>query len=143
MQEVALHADPGQETLQMPELFRGLTDAIWSELPAGAKKPDPKAKVAISTMRRTLQREYTTRLTRMVLGPPHDFFSFFELLFYGYQRPVPADARALARQHLAEIDNRVNVGLAQDIDAMSKAHLQELHDKIDKVLKASCQVNEP
>ena len=35
------------------------------------------------------------------------------------------------------------MALAQDTDAMTQAHLEELHEQIGKTLKASLQVNEP
>ena len=79
----------------------------------------------------------------MVLGPRHDLFSFYSLIMFYYEQPVPADARALARQHLGEILSRIESALAaKDIDAMTQAHLQELREKIDKTLKASLQINE-
>ncbi len=100
-------------------------------------------KVAVSTIRRNLQREHVTRLVRIVLGPKPDMFSFSTLIFLDFERPAPADARALARQHLREIDARIKVALGQDIDTMTQAHLEELDQQIDKTLKASLQVNEP
>jgi hypothetical protein len=70
--------------------------------------------------------------------------SFYELTLFLFEQPPPADARALAQQHLGEIRSRIELALkAQDIDTMTQAHLQELREKIDKTLKASLQVNEP
>src|SRR5271157_2094293 len=58
VQEVSLHAEPGK-TLEMSEIFRALTDSIWKELtPADAAK----TKVAVSAIRRNLQREHVARL---------------------------------------------------------------------------------
>jgi hypothetical protein len=141
LQEIALQADPGQKTLEMPEVFQMLTDAVWTELP-GPKQ----GKLTISTIRRNLQREHVTRLVRLVLGPKRSGFSFSAMLSgsYGdlFGRAAPADARALARSHLTEIDGRIKRGLGQQPDAMTKAHLAELHEQIGKALKASVQVNE-
>ena len=146
VQEISLHAEPGK-TLEMPEIFRALTDTIWKELPpAGAgKRPtaSPNVKVSVSTIRRDLQREHVTRLVRIVLGPKRDSFSFVGLMFFDFESPAPPDARALARQHLTEIDGRIKAALRQDVDTMTQAHLQVLHEQIDKTLKASVQVNEP
>jgi hypothetical protein len=139
VQEVSLHAAPGK-TLEMPEIFRALTDSIWKELlPAGATK----TKVAVSMIRRNLQREHVTRLIRIVLGPRRDLSIFSDLIFFAFEPPAPPDARALARLHLTEIDGRIKAALGQDRDAMTQAHLQALHEQIDKTLKASLQVNEP
>ena len=53
----------------MDEVFRALTDGIWSDLDhlPGAKDDKP-AKFALSTIRRNLQREYLRRLSGMVIG---------------------------------------------------------------------------
>ncbi len=146
VQEISLHAEPGK-TLEMPEIFRALTDTIWKELPPAStgKQPygSPKKKLSVSTIRRDLQREHVTRLVRIVLGPRRDSFSFIGLVSFDFEPAAPPDARALARQHLAEIDGRIKAALGQDVDAMTQAHLQGLHEQIDKTLKASVQVNEP
>jgi hypothetical protein len=100
--------------------------------------------VAISTIRRNLQREHVTRLIQIVLGPKQNLFSFSNMVFYlGFEQPAPADARALARHHLKGIDKRIKNALAQDTDAMTQAHLDELHEQISKTLEATLQVNEP
>ena len=117
---------------------------------AGRRTPTLKkdAKISLSTIRRNLQREHVTRLARLVVGPKRpQWFSLFDLLFFGEERPAPADARSLARMHLREIDARIQRvvgGQAKNvqIDAQSRAHLGELHDQINQVLKASLQVNE-
>ena len=143
LQEISLHAEPGK-TLEMAEIFRALTDSIWKELPPAAGAKAAKTKLAVSTIRRNLQREHVARLIRIVLGPRHDLSSFFsDLIYFGFEPKAPADARALARQHLREIDGRIKAALGQDGDAMTQAHLQELHEQIVKTLKASLQVNEP
>jgi hypothetical protein len=147
LQEIELHAEPGQETLELPEVFNALTDSIWSELPDGAEPAKGQA-ITISALRRTLQREHVTRLARLVLGPkPLSGSSFIELIFDGdLYTPAPADARALARRHLRQIDARIaKITEAKDpkIDAMSLAHLKELHEKILKVFSATLELNEP
>ena len=91
----ALEADPGQDVLQLPEVFDALTDSIWTEVPAA--KPGVKAdqKVEIHTMRRNLQREHVRSLARLVLGPRRDAILSIEILLYGGgEGPVPPDARA-------------------------------------------------
>ncbi len=145
LQEIALQADPGQDVLQLPEVFDALTDSIWTEVPAA--KPGVKAdqKVEIHTMRRNLQREHVRSLARLVLGPRRDAILSIEILLYGGgEGPVPPDARSLARQHLHDIDSRIQIALANaKLDAPSRAHLAELHEQIEKVFKALVQMNEP
>ena len=58
--------DNGGEPLRIAEVFRPLTDGIWSECPAPGK--DLPAEVKLSTIRRNLQRAHLQRLSNMVLG---------------------------------------------------------------------------
>jgi len=148
LQENALQVEPGQEALQMSEVFQALTDSIWSELPASDAELKKDAKVALSTIRRNLQREHVAHLSRLVVGPKRQqWMSLMYLIFFGDERPAPADARSLARMHLRQIDARIQRvvgGQAKNVqlDAQSRAHLEELHDQIDRVLKASLQMND-
>ena len=149
LQEVSLHADPGQETLTIAEVFQSLNESIWTELPKSATDLKKDQKLAISMIRRNLQREHVKRLSEMVVGARNEnILDFLMLLFYGYSQPVPADARCLARQQLRQIDARIEAVLGQkakeqnvQLDPQSLAHLEEVHDQIDKVFKASLQSN--
>jgi hypothetical protein len=144
LQDQELEADPGSEPLTMAEVFRTLTDGIWSECaPAGPNG----SSVACSTIRRNLQREHLKTLSRMVLGnrrsPYEDLFGY--IVFFGSPEP-PADAKSLARLHLEEIRDRIAKALDQKdvrIDDTTKAHLKECRTRITKVLEASLDVNEP
>jgi hypothetical protein len=143
LQNQELQADPGSQPLTMAELFRALTDGIWSECaPAGAGN----GSVACSTIRRNLQREHLKKLSTMVLGnrrnPYEDMFGF---LFVFDTPDPPADARSLARLHLEEIGNRIDKVLDpadSRIDDTTRAHLKESRTRITKVLNASL-LNEP
>jgi len=138
-----LQAEPGSEPLRLEQLFRSLTDGIWSDLdhlpgPAG----DKPGKFALSTIRRNLQREYLRRLSNMVLGSSSnssgDMYSF--MIFLGGNGSLPADARALARLHLKEINSRISKVLETSnmtIDDTSRAHLDESRHRITKVLEAN------
>ena len=149
VQEAGLHAEPGQEVLQIAEVFNALTDAIWTELPATDADLKKDQKIALSTIRRNLQREHVTRLARLVLGPkPDSGLSLMVLIFGGGGgHDAPADARSLARHHLREIDARVGrvlgaTGKNVQIDDASRAHLEEVREQIEKVLKASLEMHE-
>ncbi len=145
-----LQADPGADPLRMDEVFRSLTDGIWSDLvrPTSAKDAKP-TKLTLSTPRRNLQREYLRRLSTMVLGSNNnlggDQFAYMVIL-RGGGTSIPADARALARLHLKEISSRISgvldsPGLA--IDDMTRAHLEECRHRVAKVLEANLDVREP
>ena len=86
------------------------------------------------------------RLSTLVLGSQgNNFFDFDGFLFFGFIQPPPADARALARKHLKTIDDRIALALggsSYELDAYSRAHLEQLHDQIGKVLTAPLKMNE-
>jgi hypothetical protein len=150
LQNQQLQADPGTDPLRMEEVFRALTDGIWSDLD---KLPDPKdakgARTALSTIRRNLQREYLRRLSGMVLGDRSNSFgdAFTYVIFIGGRNTsVPADARSLARLHLKEIAGRIGMVLetrSASLDDPSRAHLEECKHRIAKVLEANLDVKEP
>ncbi|MGC8639736.1 MAG: zinc-dependent metalloprotease [Isosphaeraceae bacterium] len=146
IQNQELQSDPGSNPLKIAEVFRFLTDGIFTELtePAGGSSP-----FAISTIRRNLQREYVKRLSKMVLGPKNDSFygsSYRYIIFFGDQGSAPPDAKNLARLHLEEIGQKIDKLLAQKdlkIDDTSRAHLKEIRFRIDRVVKANLSANEP
>jgi Met-zincin/Domain of unknown function (DUF5117) len=145
LQNQELLADQGSEPLRMSEVFRSLTNGIWSECPI---KPDEVGEaVACSTVRRNLQREHLRKLSTMVLGnkrsPFDDLYGY--VYFYG-ARSYPADAKSLARMHLKEINERIAGALGRKdakIDDTTRAHLEECRTRINKVLEASLNVDEP
>ena len=142
-----LQANAGTDPLRIDEVFRSLTDGIWSDLDQLPSGKDEK--FALSMIRRNLQREYLRRLSGMVLGssgsPYGDSISYI-VFMRGGSSSVPADARALARLHLKEISSRINKTLETTtlkIDDTSRAHLEESRHRIAKVLEANLDVREP
>ncbi len=146
-----LQSDPGSGPLKMDEVFRSLTDGIWSDLDRLAKpSSDKTAKAALTPIRRNLQREYLRRLSNMILGSNSS--SYGDLYGYvvflrGGDGSAPADARALARLHLKEISGRIARVLEttgnSTIDDTSRAHLEECRHRIAKVLEANLDAREP
>jgi hypothetical protein len=127
--------------LQVAEVFRKLTDGIWSELPDGAL---PQS-LQVSLIRRNLQRDYLRRLCRIVVGdsgsPYADLFGY-AVLVGGGSGSYPADARSLARMHLRELNERLNrvlEGSGVAMDDSVRAHFQESRDLIGKVLAAEVE----
>jgi hypothetical protein len=143
--------DEGEKPLRIAEVFRALSDGIWSEIAAGG---EPAAgatanarTLALSTLRRNLQREYLRRLCTIVLGQRRSGFddSYPFIQFSGSSR-APADARSLARMHLKEIAERIDKTLgnkALALDDTTRAHLEECGHRIGKVLDAGLDANEP
>ncbi len=145
-----LQSNPGSDPFRMDEVFRALTDGIWSDLDHLPSSKDAKpAKPVLSTIRRNLQREYVRRLSGMVLGtsgsPAGDAFTYV-VFVRGGGSSMPAGARALARLHLKDISTRINKALESKdatIDDTSRAHLEETQHRIAKVLEANLDVREP
>ncbi len=146
IQNQELQSDPGSNPLKIAEIFRTLSDGIFTEVaspPAEGSSP-----YAVSTIRRNLQREYVKRLSNIVLGPksgsPYGGYSFVVVL--GGSSSYPADAKNLARLHLDEIGQKIDKLLEQKtrkFDDTTLAHLKEIRFRIDRVLKAGLNANEP
>jgi Met-zincin/Domain of unknown function (DUF5117)/Domain of unknown function (DUF5118) len=146
IQNNALKAEKGEEPLSIAEVFRGVTDGIWCALPSG-KTAAAKETLHSSVICRNLQREHIKKLSELVLGQKRsDDYTFYYYLFSGEgSGAAPPDARSLARMHLGEINKRIDATLKVNpggMDDATRAHLQECHERIAKVLNASMQVND-
>lgn len=120
MRDLELKAAP-EEVLMLPELFDTLQASIWTEV----IQKDPEN---ISSIRRSLQREYVDLLSAMVLRKSR----------------VPEDARTLAWYHLGQLRGDIDKTLrkrGRRFDTYSKAHLAKTRDRIDKTLSAPLQSN--
>jgi hypothetical protein len=143
LQNSRLKVDKTDQPLSMAEVFRAVTDAVWSDVPT---VNDPKAVPAGSIIRRNLQREHLKNLTDLVLGQKSGGGGFI-IFFGGGGGRVPPDARSLARLHLRDVQKRITRVLGDEqaakLDDTARAHLEECQERIAKVLSASMQVNEP
>jgi hypothetical protein len=143
VQANTLKVENGSRPVTVGEVFRGVTDGVWSDLPLAGKRD-----LTSSTIRRNLQREHIKRLSTLLLGerPSGGFFSsaYLVVLVEG-GGSVPPDARSLARFHLREIGRRIDAALKSrpnDADETTVAHLEECQERITKVLTASLQAND-
>ncbi|MBC1220578.1 zinc-dependent metalloprotease [Nostoc sp. UCD122] len=116
LQDIELKTLPG-EALSIPELFDTLQTGIWAEvLTPGEPKP-------ISSIRRSLQREYLNILLEMMLGTTD----------------TPEDGRTLAWYELRQLQKAIDVRLKQlseSLDIYTLAHLEASGDRITKALNA-------
>jgi hypothetical protein len=140
VQNQALLVAEASKPLQCAEVFRKLTDGIWTELPAGTLPQ----KVEVSLIRRNLQRDYLRRLCQMVVGSSGGGYSdlYAYVVFLGSTGSYPADARSLARMHLRELQERLTKVLESSGVAMDdsvRAHFEESRDVISKVLSAEIE----
>jgi hypothetical protein len=142
--------DKDDDPLRAAEVFRTFTDAVWSDLKGlSDEKKDAdegdETEVTIAKVRRNMQREYIEKLIAVAIGPKYDASGVAFAVFIGAAQPFPADSRALARQHLKEIHALVKNTLADDeltIDELSKAHLAEISDQLQKTLDANVTAGE-
>ncbi|HLJ97281.1 MAG TPA: zinc-dependent metalloprotease, partial [Gemmataceae bacterium] len=148
IQNNSLKCDNGDQPLTIAEVFRCMTNGIWSEFPPKEGQTKERS-ITTSIVRRNLQREHLKSLTRLVLGekPAGGGASLIIILFgnTGSGSP-PSDARSLARMHLRDIDRRIEATLSDrqtPMEDTTRAHLEACHERIAKVLSASVQVNEP
>lgn len=132
IQNNALKADADEQPLTVAEVFRSVTDGIWSDLPI-------KADAKPSIIRRNLQREHVKSLSTLLLGAEGPRMRRFAGV-----GAAPPDARSLARMHLRELAKRIDASIKQaNLDDTTRAHLEECQERIAKVLGASMQVSEP
>jgi len=136
----------GDDSLTIAEVFRTLSDSVWSEL--SIDKEDLPEKFEISTIRRNLQREHARKLSTLVIGQRRNslYDSYSYALFAGNSYRHPADARSLARMHLKELGEKLEGVLELEdleIDDSSRAHLQEVREQIKKVLNAEMEASGP
>lgn len=149
IQNNSLKCDADDQSLTIAEVFRCMTDGIWSEFPAGPKNGKEGAPaITTSIVRRNLQREHLKNLTKLVLGEkqPGGGMNIIIILFGSSSTPVPPDARSLARMHLRDINRRIEKtpnNQQVTLEDATRAHLEACHDRIAKVLAASVQVNDP
>jgi hypothetical protein len=147
LQNQEIQSEPGSKPLGVAEVFRSLSDGIFAELNAPAAADGKPRAANCSTIRRNLQREYLRRLSTIVLGqgrsPYGDAFPF---VMFSSGSSYPADARALARLHLKEIGDKLAKtlnGKDWQLDDTCRAHFDDLSHKVDRVLNADVNVNEP
>jgi hypothetical protein len=122
LRDLELKSEPGQ-ALTLPELFDTLESGIWTEV-----LQEDGELVSISSVRRSLQRDHLGILIRMVLRTS----------------AVPEDARTLAWQELRQLHKSIDRRLrkqGRNLDAYTRAHLEETRDRIAKTLDAGLRSN--
>ncbi|MFO0950889.1 MAG: zinc-dependent metalloprotease [Isosphaeraceae bacterium] len=143
LQNQELQVDSGSDCLRIAEVFRSLTDGIWSE----TSNPTSGQSLKLGTIRRNLQREHLKKLATIALGSRQTSYSdLYAFISFGGGGSYPADARSVARMHLKEIGNRIGKVLNTkdlQIDDTTRAHLEESAQRISRILDARVQANEP
>ncbi|NJN20794.1 MAG: hypothetical protein HC812_05880 [Leptolyngbya sp. RL_3_1] len=127
----------GEDVLTLAELYESIYTGVWAEIVAGDTP-------AISSLRRGLQRHHLNILSNLVLR--RTFWdalaaqSFTDFIALATTLGSPEDARVLARYQLRQMRQDIDATLGRQgdrLDIITRAHLEDVRDRIDQVLDAS------
>jgi len=119
---------PAGSAYTLADLFGDVRRGIFAELAA--------ARPAVDAYRRNLQQAFVDQMDRLIstplaFQPPPGFTPF-----PGFTPPPPrpADARALARLELQDLQTTLRAAIARPTDRTTRAHLVDLQARIDRIL---------
>ncbi|MDO8665650.1 MAG: zinc-dependent metalloprotease, partial [Gemmatimonadales bacterium] len=126
--EQAAFATPATPAYTVADLVGDVRRGLYSELAA--------VRPAVDTYRRNLQSAFVDQMDRLINTPlatplPPGFGGF-----PGFTPPPPrpADARALARAELRDLDTSLRAVILRTTERTTKAHFEDLRARIDRVL---------
>ncbi len=128
---------PDGTTMSMPELFETLHQFLWTEV---IDSDDQDA--SITSIRRGLQRQHLSILSNMALrntNATSETTNFLDTVVAWLTLDAPDDARTLARYQLRQLHDevrRVRRRHDDDMDTLTLAHLEDIDDRIAKVIDA-------
>ena len=118
----------GIQAYKITELFDDLRKGIWTELATGK---------TIDVHRRALQRAHIERLELLLTGSvaplPAQFRGFAGTQINASQ----SDIRPMARGELKTLQSQIRAAIGRTSDRMSKLHLEDANERINKILKES------
>ncbi|MEO1069960.1 MAG: zinc-dependent metalloprotease, partial [Cyanobacteria bacterium J06638_6] len=130
----------GGDRFTLAELFDTLGQAIWGEV------FNPQAEsAAISSLRQGLQRHHLNTLTSLVLrnhGSGQGVTDLFGFVAQEFTAGAPEEARVLARYQLGQLQDAIaqyRRFQGQRLDIATLAYLEDMGDRIEKVLDAPLQ----
>jgi hypothetical protein len=117
----------GSKAYQLTDMLGDLRKGIWSELPG--RKP-------IDIYRRNLQKAYVNMLANIVNPPAPGSTTIgpgitITIITAGGDK---SDVKSVVRAHLTALRAEINAAAAGIADPMSRYHLQDLFERIDKAL---------
>ena len=135
LQNQQLLVDSAGDALPLADVFRTVTDSVWSEL---KRVPSETTELNCSTIRRNLQRAHLQQLCRIVIGGRGSSYASVAgyVVLFGGDGSYPPDARSLARLHLQQLGDQLKTVLDNaevKMDDTTRAHLRESRDLIEKV----------
>jgi len=120
-------AKPGEATYALAEMLGDLRGGIFSELSSGS--------VNIDVYRRSLQRSYVEAVKAKLSATAAPRVAFGQTGQVSQLPPRPtSDARGLFRAELRTLDAQVKAATGKAANAITRAHLQDLHTEIDDIL---------
>ena len=125
---VDAEASAGSKAYGILEYMNDLKAGVWSEL--NTKKP-------IDVYRRNLQKTYVNNLISILNPPPANPAGGFGGFGGSSQPQVSAeksDVKTVVRAHLQRIRSEATASASVYTDTMSKIHLQDIADRINKAL---------
>ena len=114
----------GNSTYQVTELLSDLKKGIWSEI-ATAKATD--------IYRRNLQKSYVNTLINL-LAPPVSTTLAPGIFITSGGLNDRSDAKSIIRAHLTALKTEISAAAIKTGDQLTKYHLQDLSDRINKAL---------
>jgi len=115
-----------QDVLSLAEMMGKITESVWSEVTGRVEKRHTTRKPMVSSLRRNLQREHLNRLIDLTRADQGYTAAF---------KPITN----LSLSHLRDLKGRIGKTLDSansKVDAYTRAHLQEAHERISQVLDA-------
>jgi len=141
IQDSELKVAADQDAYTLAEHLRLVVDGVFSELNAPNAGEFTNRKPFVASFRRNLQQTAVQELAGMVAKPGAS--GGFIILGLGGS-DAPRDAQVLSRMHLQSLKEKIAAALAKadlKLDDYSRAHLQDLHTRIDQVLTAQLSVD--
>ena len=128
MQRIIASSNRDKNAYQIDEYFEDIKNGLWSEL---------KSKKPIDNYRRNLQKSFVERLSNMISPPPASSGTFGGItIFLGpFVDPKKSDIVSVAKATLRSLKDEIGKSLPGYTDKMSSYHLQDVQERIQKVLK--------
>ena len=119
----------GKNAYGLLEMMRDLRRGVWSETRSGG---------TIDTYRRNLQKAHIDRLAYLMTAENQKKLPAFG----GYRKSTvvntsQSDIRSVARAELNNLKRDIRNGLSKISDTMSRYHLQDALERIDRILEPS------
>jgi len=128
MAEQSAFATASRPAYGIADLLGDLRKGLFTEASAAHPVTDE--------YRRNIQRAFVDEMDRLINTPLNASVPTRLLNFPGFTPPPPrpADARALARATLTELDTQLKSAAARAADPVTRAHVADLRFRIDRVL---------